>query len=352
MPQNALLVDTDLNMAGYEGDQAAAMQRRMLDTVAAIPGVTAAGLTDRMPLDNENLMNSTLVFKDAAAELKTANAAADTAVQNISPGYFQAAGTTLLWGRTFTLHDDAQAPRVAVVNRIFAQKVFGSMANAMGHYFKMQDGTRIQVVGIVEDGKYKTVAEDPQPAAFRPILQSPSSATWLVVRSNADAHQMAEALDKLAARPRRRIALHHKDVEQGIGRGAVCLAGNHGIAGDPWRARRDACGDGNFWYGILLRRQTAAGIRNSHCPGRAAQRGAAGGTGKGFASIGSGIWCGPATGIHDGKTMAFIAYQGTSGDPLVLAGVVLVMVLLGLLATWIPASRALGADPLMLLREE
>ena len=258
----------------------------------------------------------------------------------------------MLWGRTFTLHDDAQAPRVAVVNRIFAQKVFGSMANAMGHYFKMQDGTRIQVVGIVEDGKYKTVAEDPQPAAFRPILQSPSSATWLVVRSNADAHQMAESAGELAARPRRRIALHHKNVEQGVGWGAVCLAGNHGIAGDPWRARRDACGDGNFWYGILLRRQTAAGIRNSHCPGGTAQRGAAGGTGKGFAIIGCGFWCGPATGIHGGQNARLhcVPRDGRRSTGTCRRG--LAMVLLGLLATWIPASRALGADPLMLLREE
>ena len=299
VPQNALLVDTDLNMAGYEGDQVAAMQRRMLDTVATIPGVTAAGLTDRMPLDNENLMNSNPVFRDAATDLKTANAAADTAVENISPGYFQAAGTTLLWGRTFTLHDDARAPRVAVVNRIFAQKVFGSMANAMGHYFKIQDGTRIQVVGIVEDGKYKTVAEDPQPAAFRPILQSPSSATWLVVRHNADAHQMPEALESslrgLDGGLPFTIRTWNKELD-----GALFASRVHGIAGDPGWARCHACGDGDFWYGILLRRQTAAGIRNSHCPGRAAHRSAAGGTGKGFASIGSGIWCRPGTGIHNG----------------------------------------------------
>jgi ABC-type lipoprotein release transport system permease subunit len=45
-------------------------------------------------------------------------------------------------------------------------------------------------------------------------------------------------------------------------------------------------------------------------------------------------------------------YQATSRDPLVLAGVVLTMLLLGLVATWIPAARALGVDPLMLLREE
>jgi ABC-type lipoprotein release transport system permease subunit len=57
-------------------------------------------------------------------------------------------------------------------------------------------------------------------------------------------------------------------------------------------------------------------------------------------------------GIFASKTLAFIAYQGASGDPMVLAGVVLVMTVLGLLATLIPAFRALGADPLLLLREE
>jgi predicted permease len=131
VPQNALLVETDLNMAGYEGDRVAVMQRRMVDAMEKIPGVTAAGLTDRIPLDNENMTNSTLVFADSATDLRTSNAAADTVALNISPGYFGAARTALLAGRSFTAHDDANSPHVAVVNRIFAMKVFGSMANAM-----------------------------------------------------------------------------------------------------------------------------------------------------------------------------------------------------------------------------
>jgi ABC-type antimicrobial peptide transport system permease subunit len=52
------------------------------------------------------------------------------------------------------------------------------------------------------------------------------------------------------------------------------------------------------------------------------------------------------------KVLAFIVYQATPRDPLVLAGVVLVMSLLGLVATWIPAQRALSVNPLILLREE
>jgi ABC-type antimicrobial peptide transport system permease subunit len=52
------------------------------------------------------------------------------------------------------------------------------------------------------------------------------------------------------------------------------------------------------------------------------------------------------------KVLAFIVYQATPRDPLVLAGVVIAMLLLGLVATWIPAQRALSVDPLKLLREE
>ena len=67
-------------------------------------------------------------------------------------------------------------------------------------------------------------------------------------------------------------------------------------------------------------------------------------------TLGSGI--GLVLGLLAAKVLAFIVYQATPRDPLVLAGVVLAMLLLGLLATWIPAQRALSVNPLILLREE
>ena len=57
-------------------------------------------------------------------------------------------------------------------------------------------------------------------------------------------------------------------------------------------------------------------------------------------------------GILASRVLAFIVYQATPRDPLVLAGVVVAMLLLGLVATWIPARRVLKIDPMMLLREE
>jgi hypothetical protein len=80
---------------------------------------------------------------------------------NVSPDYFRASGTSLLAGRAFTWHDDTNAPRVAVVNREFASKILGSVPDAVGRYFKLRDGTRVRVVGLVEDGKYVNLTEDP-----------------------------------------------------------------------------------------------------------------------------------------------------------------------------------------------
>ena len=57
-------------------------------------------------------------------------------------------------------------------------------------------------------------------------------------------------------------------------------------------------------------------------------------------------------GLAATKLLSFIVYQATPRDPVVLGGVILTMLLVGLVAAWIPAQRALGADPLILLREE
>ena len=89
------------------------------------------------------------------------NVLAEAMEYGVSPGYFLAAQTNLLHGRTFTWNDSEKAPRVAVVNQEFARKVFGSETKAIGGFFKMWGGTRVQVVGVVEDGKYKTLSEDP-----------------------------------------------------------------------------------------------------------------------------------------------------------------------------------------------
>ena len=74
--------------------------------------------------------------------------------------------------------------------------------------------------------------------------------------------------------------------------------------------------------------------------------------GRAFKLLAFGSAAGLLLGVLASRVLAAIVYQATPRDPLVLAGVVLAMVLLGLLATWLPAQRALSIDPSALLREE
>ena len=89
-----MLVNTDLNMAGYRGDAVPAMQKRMIDAMETIPGVSVRGI-DRVhpPLDH-GVARRRSVFADETTDLRPSNAAARPFMYNISPGYFHAAGTS------------------------------------------------------------------------------------------------------------------------------------------------------------------------------------------------------------------------------------------------------------------
>ena len=140
-------------------------------------------------------MGDSYVFTDSTTDYRPTNQVADAMNYNISPGYLGAAGTTLLAGRDLSLADDDKAPKVALVNRQFALKVFGSVDKAVGGHFKFAGGTRTEVVGVVEDaGKYRTLTEDQQPAMFLSFLQQQSSGTWILVRSSRDPAEISETL--------------------------------------------------------------------------------------------------------------------------------------------------------------
>ena len=349
-PQQAMLVETALSMAGYSGDRVPAMQKRMIEALQTIPGVRSVGSVDRLPLYYG--ANSSNVFTEKTTDLRPANAAAEAMTYNISPEYFDAARTSLLAGRTLSWHDDKNSPRVAVVNRVFARRIFGSLNDAMGRYYKMRDGSRLQVVGIVEDGKYASLAEDPQPAMFLPILQSPSSQTCLVVRSNGDPQQLAAAIKStvrdLDAGLPFTIQTWNQELESALfpSRMATLSLGVLGVMG----AMLSITGIFGMAAYSVSKRLRELGIRIALGAQRKEVLQAA--LGRPLKLLAFGSAAGLLLGILAARVLAFIVYQATPRDPLVLAGVVLAMLLLGLLATWIPAQRALSVDPLIMLREE
>jgi len=350
-PHNALLADTDLAMTGYKGDAALDMQRRMIHAVEAIPGVKSVGLIDWAPLVSGGERGGH-IFRDVTTDLRPSNAVANPFAFSISPEYFHAADTALLSGRTFTWHDDKNSPPVAVINEEFARKVFGSVTSAMGRYFKQKDGTRIQVVGVVEDGKYDRVTEDPQPAMFLPNLQSPSTSTYLAVRSDRDPAQLAAAVRNSVRELDAGLPLYigpwHKELDTALfaSRMAAMTLGVMGAMG----AMLSITGIFGLAAYSVTKRLKELGIRMALGAQRKEVLQAA--LGRAFKLLAFGSAAGLLLALLAGRVLAFIVFQATPRDPIVLTGLVLAMSLLGLVATWIPAQRALSIDPAILLREE
>jgi predicted permease len=350
VPQNAMQVNTDLYMAGYRDEHVSAMQRRILEAVEKIPGVTAAAYASRIPL---NLgWSNEVVFRDSTTDYRLSNALAEPTDYGVSPGYFQAAQTRVLRGRAFTWHDDEKAPNVAVVNQEFARNVFGSEAKALNSFFKIWGGKRVQVVGVVEDGKYKTLSEDPQPAMFLPILQSGRVDTWLIVRSNRGPQDLGPALENTLHRldPGLPFTMDTWEKELSTALFAARAASMAlGVLGGLGAMLAITGIFGMAAYSVSNRLREL-GIRIAL--GAQRKQVLLPALGRVFRLLLVGSTAGLILGLAATKLLSFIVYQATPRDPVVLGGVILTMLLVGLVAAWIPAQRALGADPLVLLREE
>jgi len=349
-PQGVMLAGTDLTMAGYKEEQFLPVQKRMLEETARIPGVSAAGIIDRTIL-GEGCCGSEAVFPAGTTDFR--KELFDAHNFSISPEYLAASGMRLLSGRNFTWHDDADSPPAVLVNVTFARMMFGN-APAVGQHFLLYRGKfPKEVVGVVEDGKYLSLTEDPQPAMFFPLTQEiNSNDTVLVVRSELPPTELATMLDRTLSSIDRNLPLTLHSWPDAM---AVALF--------PARAATAALGimgllaamlaiTGTFGVATysVSKRMKEFGIRVALGAARVELIRAA--LGRPLILLLSGSIAGLALGILASRLLAQIVYEATPRDPLVLAGTILTMILLGLLATWLPARQSLSIDLARLLREE
>ncbi|HKR30378.1 MAG TPA: ABC transporter permease [Terriglobales bacterium] len=349
-PKNSILVGADLRMGGYSNDRAPAVQKRLLEGITAIPGVDSVGLTDALLLNDQSTSS---VFADQTTDLRPANAAMPNVyLYHVSPEYLRAEGTSLLAGRSFSWQDEKNSSRVAVINQEFAHRIFGSVEKAIGAYYKMPDGTRIQVIGVAQNGKYGKLTEEPQPAMFLPILQWPSNSAWMVVRSRRNPEQIGaairSAMQQLA--PGVPVVLETRLDEIGGAlfppEMATVVLGVLGAMG-ALLAITGIFGMAAYSVSKRMRElgiRVALGAQRRQIVQAALERP--------LRLLAFGSTAGLILGLLASRVLSDIVFQATPRDPVVLAGVVFAMAMLGLIATWIPARRALMVDPVLLLRQE
>ena len=347
-PQGATLAEMDLNMVGTNGAAAVQTERRMIEEAARIPGVTAVGTVNFPPLSGTGPED--YVYRTGTVDFRPSNSVFSAKFYSISPGYLQAAGTRLLTGRNFTWRDDAKSPKVAIVNQTFAHEMFGH-APAIGQHFVVW-GALYEVVGVVEDGKYNSLTETSQPAAFFSLQQFVQSMATLVVRSQRPHADVAAALQHMLTGMEPNLPFKIENWSDALGmvlfpaRAATMALGIMGLLA----AMLAVTGIFGVAAYAVSKRMKELGIRVAMGAKPAQLMQSA--LGRPLMLLLFGSIMGLAIGVLASRLLAQVVYEATPRDPLVLGGVLITMALLGLLATWIPARRALAIDPAKLLREE
>ena len=354
-PKHAVLTKFELSQADYSNEAAVNFQRQLLERLSQLPGVTAAAYANTTPLSLDT--STPDVFSQQTTDFKPSNRAFGTFAYYVSPGYFAAAETPLVAGRDVTFSDTEKTPAVAVVNHEFARRLFHS-EDPVGRYFKNSAGELIQIVGVVGDGKYFALTEDPRAAAFFPISQHATGHTSFIVRLRPGASDAAT--NDTAATVRK--VIHDLDLAIPVRESS---AWNSQLGLTFFVSQVATAALGLFGaFGLLLSITGTFGLASYTVSKRLRElsiRVALGAQAKQILSaalgrmlllLASGSALGMLLGVAGSRVLSAIVYQASTYDPVVVLAVAFTVLLTGALSVAGPVRRALHVDPANVLREQ
>ena len=349
-PQQAIEVAFDLRLQGYESGRAKEFQKRLLERVRSLPGVQSAGIADMVPVDLH--FSRTSIFIEGQPLER--NAIVPTVMYNrATPGYFHAMTTRQLAGRDFTEQDDEKAPRVAIVNETFARRFFPGQ-DPLGKRFSLgrPDAAKTEVIGVVQDGKYAGLNEDPKPFVSRPLWQSDAGSTSLIVRTEGDPQLLKTPVAGQVAQLDSHIPMSNSTLVEKLAlpllpaRIAAVILGGFGLLALVLAAIGI--------YGVISysvsTRTYEIGVRMA--------LGAQGtdvltlvlGQGMRLALIG--VVIGLAAALIGTRLMKSLLFGVSPTDPATFMIASTVLAIVALIACYVPARRATRVDPMVALRHE
>ncbi len=184
-------VDSSLN--GYEKARAVSFLERFRNDLAAMPGVKDVTVASAPLLENEINQATMSVEDHPPRQGRDFN----SRINSVGPGFFRTMGFPLLSGREFTASDQANSPRVAVVNEVFAKEYYGGNAigKRLGFGYKKDGSLKLdlEIVGVIRDGKHGNMREEkPSRFVYTPYTQDSSiQGMTFYLRSDRDAEQLA-----------------------------------------------------------------------------------------------------------------------------------------------------------------
>jgi predicted permease len=352
-PAAAVSVSFDLRMQRYSDESSRRFDATLLRKAATVPGLESVGIINNLPLSTGGENNAVVSRTDRPIPKPSERRAA--IVYNVSPGYFHAAGTRLLSGREVNGYDRPDAPSVAIVNDALAHLFFQS-EDPLGKHIRLSTNPSdkgVEIVGVVETGKYEYIGEDPHPAVFLPIAQTGTAWTTLVARTHLPAPQATELLRKTVLDMDQDLTLFNtgslKDqlaLPLFPARAAAIVLGIFGVLASVLAAT------GLFAlvaYSVS-RRTREIGIRMAL--GAKPVQLLSSVLARTLVLCAIGISTGTLITFATARFLSAILYGVSPRDPITYITAILMLTLVGVLACWNPAARAIRIDPARTLREE
>jgi predicted permease len=352
-PENVINVGFDLSIQGYDEERGKQFYRQLMERVSALPGVQSAALARNVPLTGGNME---LGINVEGREPPQGSRSFHTDFNVIGPKYFSALGINLLRGRDFDERDKEGAPRVAVVNETMARR-FWPGEDAIGKRFylgQLSDGEPVEIVGIVRDGKYRTLGEDPRPYFYLSSGQEYQPQMTLHVRTDAGnaANVLAALRHEVDSIDRTIPFLDVMPLTRAIGVSLIPIKVASSVAG--------------FFglVGLLLAAVGIFGVVSFSVSQRTREIGIRTALGaqptdvlkliiaQGMRLAIIGVVLGLLASIAVTRLLASLLYGISATDAVTFIAVSGLLVLIALVASYIPARRATRVDPVTALRYE
>jgi putative ABC transport system permease protein len=330
-----------------------AFYTQLLQKLTALPGVVSASAASDPPLNGIGGSDTNFIIEGRPIPQPDQRPVAW--YLSVSPNFHDTMGIPLVRGRKFTEHDNADSPRVAIINQSMAARYWQG-EDPIGKRISDSDPQHprwVEIVGVAGNVKYFTLEEEQPSAMYLPLTQSPDPGSTVMVRTTGPPLDLAPAvrrevwaIDKDLAVPA--FTTMDKLVEAAADNPRMFSTLTGAFA--AMALLLAAIGLYGMMAHVVTERTHEMGIRMALGATRSSILGMILGHGLRLAVLGIAI--GVALALAVTQVLASFLFHVGSTDPIVFSGVALLLVLVAALACYIPARRAMRVDPTVALRYE
>ncbi len=342
-----LTASVGLSIAGYPDSEVSEIRHKILDRVAALPGVTVASLTDWVPFN----FNRKTVDAYPEGYVPRPHESLEVRRADVTQRYFETLGIPILEGRTFTPDDNEKAPGVVVVDQTAASRYWpgqdpvGQKLTIWGHPFT--------VVGLVKNSKHNLMNELPEPMIYMSYFQEPDKEMTVQVKTRGNPADMAPVLEQTIHQVDGRLPVFDvRTMRETTQMSSMFAVMQSTFAGMFAMIALILAATGI--YGVVAYRTQLRtheiGIRVALGASRADVLRLV--LMQGVRLTIAGLILGLALALGLTRFIAGLLYGISATDPLTLIAVVVMLGAMALLACYLPAHRAMRVNPVSAIREQ